>query len=1022
MRADRREFGVLVVALLAVAAGPSRAAWDPFFDAPAPVADFGAAARAWGIAVGDFDEDGDPDLVVGRVTGHVAWVEGNGDGTFQPPVAYAWKQAYYNAWSMVAADADRDGHLDVVWGANAESPAGAPVVNDGEVRYFRGNGDGTFVENAYLVSGVLHNAGALIADAGADAGSLAAGDVDGDSDADLIVGSLSGTDAVIRVLFHQVGGWVSSTIVQQPTGTSPGSPIYYPAIAPQNSPWGLALGDVDADGDLDLWVGDRALYVYLYLNDGFGSFSLVTPNTAVSGRPNVYLGHDTYRAAVGYTPSLAAGDVSGDGKADAFLGLQSGAQASSAGIAHDGEILLDLSRTSGHAGIGTLFDVGAVARGTAVVDLNGDSYPDIVTGEYDGKVQVLRQLPPLDTDLDGITDYVDNAPYDINPPRLDINTDASVNFRDQLDNDFDTVLGDPGDTSTWVRLGDVADADDDNDGVSDLADNCRFAANPSQADVDADGTGDACDPLDGRDPDADGLPNGRGTDDPLYPAAVAARNRWNGGSTRFVIRIDALSRFFQNEFTQILTDAGTLTPAEWEAKCWENYDPGDIPGDPTYEPCGTEAPTPVLTLPGGTSTPISLVLIPKQIWSDPPVVAWMNDRNDSARLELGLHGTYHANNTPVSDWAGLPDRNWVSCEWCGLTEAENAELLKVGFDTMVGDYANKWVAESGALPSSPRLDWSTSANPLISFAPPFNASDAAARKAFAQMGFVAFSASVYEETWSIMTPEGSHHEALDQFGMFHVSADAQVDPPETSNGTYDVAAFEAYLLSHTTPGGLNTWLIEEVEWSGRPCNDLPRLGTCNGGSNRENNTVYPARWNAWLQLLDFVNDYPESVVLTMGEVGLARSFDNCPDHANPGQDDLDRDGLGDACDLDDDGDGVADSADCAPLDAGVYAIPVEIAWLRLGPAHDGLEWASAAPSGGPASVHDVVRGPLDVLPVGGAGETCLASGSADTALLDGTDPNLGNGFWYLVRGRNVCGSGTYGVDADGTPRVTGSCP
>jgi len=46
--------------------------------------------------------------------------------------------------------------------------------------------------------------------------------------------------------------------------------------------------------------------------------------------------------------------------------------------------------------------------------------------------------------------------------------------------------------------------------------------------------------------------------------------------------------------------------------------------------------------------------------------------------------------------------------------------------------------------------------------------------------------------------------------------------------------------------------------------------------------------------------------------GVADTLDNCPDLANPSQDDLDRDGRGDACDPDRDGDGVANAQDNCP--------------------------------------------------------------------------------------------------------------
>jgi hypothetical protein len=80
------------------------------------------------------------------------------------------------------------------------------------------------------------------------------------------------------------------------------------------------------------------------------------------------------------------------------------------------------------------------------------------------------------------------------------------------------------------------------------------------------------------------------------------------------------------------------------------------------------------------------------------------------------------------------------------------------------------------------------------------------------------------------------------------------------------------------------------------------------------------------------------------------------------------------------------------------------------------------PGAGSATVHDVARGLLSELPVGsGAAETCLASGPANSAM-DTTTPAVGEGRWYLVRGRNGCAAGIYGTASDGSINVTAACP
>ena len=174
--------------------------------------------------------------------------------------------------------------------------------------------------------------------------------------------------------------------------------------------------------------------------------------------------------------------------------------------------------------------------------------------------------------------------------------------------------------------------------------------------------------------------------------------------------------------------------------------------------------------------------------------------------------------------------------------------------------------------------------------------------------------------------------------------------------------------------------------------------------------------------------------------GVPDVCDNCPAVPNPGQENSDDDVVGDACDTcpsianplqsDFDGDHHGDDCDCAPRDAESWGAPPEIPDLELGPApappvpragvppprasgHDVLAtWESISDRSGPAVLYDVASGSLQALRANRrfAAADCAAAAVERALLVDASEPEPGDGIWFLVRGRNGCGSGTWGGD------------
>jgi hypothetical protein len=276
------------------------------------------------VAVGDFNGDGKPDLVVanyGDLSGpdNVAVLLGNGDGTFMPAAVYT---AGTKPDFVAVGDFNGDGNLDVVAGSNSGGPA---VGNTGVVSVFLGKGDGTFAPAVNYPTGIV-------------AASIAVADLNGDGRLDLAVAN-ENSDNVSVLLGRGDGTFQAS--VNYPAGPGPA---------------GIASGDFNGDGKLDLVVANAG--------SSFG-----TTVSVLIGN-----GDGTFQAPVSYPAgdepfSVAVGDFNTDGKLDLVVADSR----SSVG----NTVNLLLGNGDGTFQTAVPYTVGTGAVSVAVADLNSDGLLDV---------------------------------------------------------------------------------------------------------------------------------------------------------------------------------------------------------------------------------------------------------------------------------------------------------------------------------------------------------------------------------------------------------------------------------------------------------------------------------------------------------------------------------------------------------------------------------------------------------------------------------------------------------------------
>jgi hypothetical protein len=343
-----------------------------------------AEGYGMGVAVSDFDGDGRVDIYLTNFGPNQLWYN-NGDGTFRDATAESGTADRSWGVSAAALDYDRDGWQDLYVGNYVDysvaahktcssttgsidycSPLAYPMQED---RLFRNKGDGTFEDLSHS-SGIASQPGSAL-------GAVVL-DFDGDGCVDLYVAN----DQMNNFLWRsRCDGTFEDVAMMAGTAVN--------ELGQPEASMGVLADDFDGDGAVDLFMTHLTRETNtLYLNDGKGNFLDATRESGL-GLPSF--------SATGFGVALFDVDSDGNRDLYIATGAVKRIEAQMrAGVVHalgqSDQLFLGIGggafrEASEAVGLGERLTVG---RGVAVADVDLDGDADVGVTENAGPMLLLE--------------------------------------------------------------------------------------------------------------------------------------------------------------------------------------------------------------------------------------------------------------------------------------------------------------------------------------------------------------------------------------------------------------------------------------------------------------------------------------------------------------------------------------------------------------------------------------------------------------------------------------------------------